>query len=257
MKKKLIIIIIATVIIGLVSLGIFFVADGRLKHYQMNKERINNSKTLSQYIQYHDHYYMTVANNNSGAEYSLYFFAQNIKCDLLKDRNILHYVDNVDRGILVLDDYTIYETAFDSDKLYSNGQQYKQIETDIKVKRTLQIASTIYLISRDNKWYEVDIDKKQIVPYNYNTTTKHIIEKDPTIKKDITNSMTEKGNIKYIVLKTDGQIYEQEYKYSYDAFGIQMSLLKEKVLCSNEEYGHITDALYDYYGEEAKQRRNS
>ena len=119
MKKKLIIILVITVIVGLVSFGIFFIADGRLRLYQMNKERINNCTTLSKYVEYHD---MEHTGDTIGNVY-MYFDAQNIKCDLLNEKNIIYYDKeclDIDIGLLILDDYTLYETAFNSQKLYSN-----------------------------------------------------------------------------------------------------------------------------------------
>ena len=59
------------------------------------------------------------------------FYARNIECDLLEEKEILYY----DGEILILDDYTMYETAFNSDKVYSNNQRYKQIDLGVQVKR--------------------------------------------------------------------------------------------------------------------------
>jgi len=245
MKKKLIIILIAIVTIGLVAFGIFFIADGGLKHYKMNKERINNCTTLSKYIEYHDSYYMTVANNNSGAEYSLHFYAKDIKCDSLKDKNVLYYDDDgFDNGILILDDYTIYETAFKSDKVYSNGQQCKQIETNTEIELMKVLFGQPYFISKDNKYYKIDnkelkeLDIHYMPDYEYAKIT--ALLKSNNIKKVISQSIDD-----VVVIKDDGQVYTQEYKY--DSSNKTYNLINETLLLSNKEYGNVIDCVYNQY----------
>lgn len=243
MKKKLVIILVTIVIIGLVAFGILFIADGRLKHYKMNKERINNCTTLSKYIEYHDTYYMTVANNNSGAEYSLHFESQDIKCDLLNEKGIIYYENNqidMENGLLILDDNTLYETAFNSDKVYSNGQQYKQIDTGVEIKQIKVLFNSPYFISQDNKYYKiVNRELKELTTSNMGTYeyAKYItLLKDESIKKAVSHNI---DNI--VVVKGDGQVYMQEYKHGY--------MLNETLLLSNKEYGNITDCVYSQYNE--------
>jgi len=259
MKKKLVIILVAIVIIGLVGFGIFFIADGRLKHYQMNNERIHNCTTLSKYIEYHDVHYMTVANNNNSAEYSLYFESQNIKCDLLKEKDILYYDMDIDdmgsgKGLLILNDNNLYETAFNSDKVYSNGQQYKQINTGIEIKQVKILLDSPYFISKDNKYYTfsnnelTELEIQNLPPYNFAKYT--TLLKDETIKKVIS---FEGANV--LVIKNDGQVYKQEYKYDDNGavgtnkFSYSYTLTNEELILSNKEYGNITDCVYNQYDE--------
>lgn len=259
MKKKLVIILVTIVIIGLVAFGILFIADGRLKHYKMNKERINNCTTLSKYIEYHDSYYITVANNNNGADYYLDFYAQDIKCDLLKDRTVLYFNDNFMGDILILDDYTIYETAFKSDKMYSNGQQYKQRDLDIKVKRLQIQGDALYLITEDDKYYEFSYEEIKELNQWGNQTTYFFLENEnlKKIRPIYKDSNTGTNIQSYIVLKNDGQIYEQEYERKHNSTTNETKtiMVNETLLYSNEDYGHITDFFYLYGGEGNKDNK--
>lgn len=247
MKKKIIIIVISIVLIGLVAGGIFFVADGGLKHYQMNNQRINDCTSLSKYVEYHDAYYMTVVNNNSSIEDFLEFHAKNIKCDVINEKNILYYDDegfDFDIGLLILDDYTLYETAFNNDKLYSNGQQYKKIETDIEIKQMKVLFNKPYFISNDDKYYKIENKELKELNVNYMAYYEYAqyttLLKDDSIKKTISR---DRDNI--VVIKNDGQVYKQEYKYNSN--DETYNLISETVLLSNEEYGNVLDCVYSQW----------
>lgn len=240
--------IVAIVVVVLVCLfcGVLFFGE-KLEQQKLDNNRINNSKTLSQYIEYHGIGYSTD---------ELDFYAEDIKCDLLKDRNVLHFNDNFMGDILILDDYTIYETAFKSDKVYSNGQQYKQRELDIKVKRLQIQGDALYLITEDNKYYQFSYGEIKEVNQWGNERT-YFFLKNESIKKirQIYKDNNTGTNIQtYIVLKDDGQIYEQEYGTKNNRI-TDIILKNEKVLFSNEDYGHITDFFYFYSGEGNKDNK--
>lgn len=240
--------IIVVVLIGLVIGGALAIEG--IKTLKRKNDRINNSTTLSKYIEYHTFEY------TGAIETTLEFYAKDIKCDLLKDRNILYFNDNFMGDILILDDYTIYETAFTSDKAYSNGQQYKQRDLDIKVKRLQIQGDALYLITEDNKYYQFSYGEIKEVNQWGNERT-YLFLKNESIKKirPISQNINTGTNIlAYIVLKDDGQIYEQEYETKNNNI-TDIILKNEKVLFSNEDYGHITDFFYLYNGEGNKDNR--
>ena len=251
MKKIFKIVIIVAIVLAVllcILVGWDFF-EGFFEKNKLNRERINESTTLSKYVEYHDW-----EHTKDDLE-DLRFSAEDIKCDVLKDKDILYYYGNgydshgYAIGLLILDDYTIYKTAFGSDKTYSNGQQCKQIAQDIKFKRFQIRNSGLYLISENNKYYEIDLEKedvRELDPYDLSFTEIQIFIEKENIKK--TQYITNENSIQiYAVLKDDGQIYEQQYQYQY-ATG-KYIVVSEKVLFSNEEYGHITDFLYNYMGE--------
>ena len=244
MKKMLKIVIIVAIVLAILF-GIlvgwdFF--EGFFERNKLDNERINGSTTLSNYIRYHD-----VAHTKD-MDSPFRFYAENIKCDLLKDRDILYYSD----GIMVLDDYSVYETAFTSDKTYSNGQQCKQIQTDIKIKQMKIIFETPYFISEDNKYYILsnneltELEIKNLLPYDFAKQT--TLLKDETIKKVIAYQ----GDNVYII-KNDGQVYKQEYKFDDNgAVGLNnytysYKLINEELLLSNKDYGNVVDIAYSLY----------
>lgn len=230
--------IVAIVVVVLVCLfgGILFFGD-KLEKHKLDNDRINHSKTLSQYVKYHGLGYV-----ESSVE-EMYFHAQDIKCDLLKDKNILYYGDD----FLVLDDYTIYETAFTSNKTYSNGQQCKRLETDIEIDR-IQIAyHTLYFISKDNKYYTLDFTDKTLMKSEQFSVNKMLLD-DETIIKYVpshseSNAYTSQNN--FIVLKNDGKLYEYQFDGNYKSTtGKWEYNLLQKQLLSNQDYGRITDFVY-------------
>lgn len=234
MKKKIVLIVVAVVILVVGYLAWELFISDFIRDTRRDNDRINNSKTLSQYVEYHTPEY------TGGTLDSLNFYAQDIKCDLLKDRDILYYGDD----ILVLDDFTIYETAFTSDKTYSNGQQYKQIATDIEIKGIKIAYYTLYLISEDNIYYQFNLTDKSLMKSNSGELYKIFLD-DNSVIKFVDATPNEYADIfkKYVVLKNDGQVYEQEYEIKYTTKW-EYTLLSENVLLSTKDYGHITD--FDY-----------
>lgn len=233
MNKKIIIIVIAIVIILLI-IGGFFIFDGGLTRYKRNYDRINNCKTLSQYIEYHSLGYM----QSSSEEMS--FYAKDISFDLLNDHNIIYY----DGSILILDDYTIFETIFNSDKLFSNNKKFKTIQTKFKIKRILLSNNSPIVLSTDNEVYRINKNSDNVIVFD-KQEIKHmgidyLLILNDSIKKVVTSNYdNEKQQHKVSVLKNDGNVYTQYYDQS------QKTLLKEEILLSNSDYGNIYDIMSD------------
>lgn len=248
--KVLIIIIVAVVVAVGLYWGFFYLSE-KVRDSKLDNERINGSTTLSKYIEYHD------TEHTRDIETSLDFYAEDIQCDLLKDRNILYY----NGDILVLDDYTIYETAFNSDKIYSNGQQCKKIETDIKIKGLQIQTGTLYLIGEDNKYYRIETGQKTLKEINQREdATAYFFVENANIKmiRPIYKQSNTGTNINaYIVLKNDGQIYEQEYERKHNSTTNETKtiMINENLLYSNKDYGYIRDFFYFYGGEGNKDNK--
>ena len=251
MKKvfKILSIIVVVVIIGIgLYIGWIYLLE-QLHYKKLDRERINGSTTLSKYIEYHD------IEHTRYYEEELSFFAKSIKCDLLKEKDILYYFGyNMGNGYLILDDYSIYKTAFKSDKTYSNGQQCKQIANDTKLKRFQLQNGGLYFISENNKYYDIDPEKEDVREIDFNDLSyedvKKFINKENIKKIQYLNRISGDNAVNasvYAVLKDDGQIYEQQYQYKYNIGKYVM--ISEKVLYSNEDYGNITDFIYNYMGE--------
>lgn len=247
MKKKIIIIVIAIVVVVVGYLAWEICIKDFVEDMQHNNNRINNCKTLSQYVEYHGWGYTDATIN---IEDSLSFYAKDIKCDILNHNTIKYlYEDGWENITLVLNDNTMYKTAFKSDKLFSNGKQYMQIGTDIKIKRIQKQEDSFLLISEDNNYYKIENEEikkfERIGIYNNS-----FIEDENIVKIRGYYKTTSDGKSKkvYLTLKTDGQIYEQEYEtkndYTESIVKIESILKKETVLFSNEDYGHITDFFY-------------
>lgn len=240
MKKKIILIIVSVVIIvvGYIAWEMFI--SDFIRNLQRDNNRINNCTTLSKYVEYHSMGYVENMNDEMS------FYAENIKCDILNDKSIKHlYDDTWDNILLVLSDNTIYQTAFRSDKVFSNGQQYKQTGTDIQIKRVQKQDNAMILASEDNNYYKIEDgceikEIERIGIYNNN-----FIDNESIIKIQGYYKPTNDGNTKkvYLTLKTDGQIYEQEYETKYNSTTDKTDyiLKNEKILFSNADYGHITD----------------
>lgn len=246
MKKilKLLFIIFGIYIIGCGIYWGYFNISEKMKINKLNNERIN-SKTLSEYINSHDFYHMVTINGNDEPEYYLSFVAQNIEFDLSKDKNILYYNHEFIseygfKGILILDDYTIYETAFNNEKSYSNGKKYKQIETNIEIKRMQIHYNEPYFVSKDNKYYKINKNSKTLeeIEYIRDNYLAYSTLQDESIKKIIGFYNKLEGR-NYLVLKNDGQVYIQQYEDDN-------KLIKEEIFLSNKEYGNIIDLEYMY-----------
>ena len=251
MKKifKILSIISILIVLGIcLFIGGLYLSE-HLHNKKLAKERINGSTTLSNYIKYHD------VEHTKDINSPFSFYAKDIKCDLLKDKNILYYFPqnmNTSDGILIFDDYSLYKTAFKSDKTYSNGQQCKQISPDIKFKRFQIQNGGLYLIGENNKYYTLDTeqeDVRELDTFRISDENVYRFIENEHIKKIQYLNFISDNNRKdvYAVLKDDGQIYEQYYQYKVDSGKYVM--IDEKVFFSNNDYGHISDFIYNYMGE--------
>ena len=228
-KIVIIVVIVLAILLGILVGWDFF--EGFFKRNKLNNERINNSTTLSNYIKYHDWEHTQYSDDLL----ALYGNMEDIKCDILKDKDVLYYYD----GIMILDDYSIYETAFSSDKTYSNGQQCKQIQTDIKIDRLQLHYMQLFLISEDGKYYIIDKNTKKLIEVSTDFYEEKYISKftqQTLSNKDIVKTSNNFDN--FAVLKTDGQVYLQKYN------AISHVLESETLLISSEKYGKVLDFEY-------------
>ena len=230
-KVLSIIVILVAVILGLI-VGVFFLKEF-IEDKQLENERINKSTTLSKYIEYHD-------TKHTGKGWAMEFYAKDISLDLLNNHNIIYY----DGNILILDDYTIFETIFNSEKLFSNNQKFKTIETDFKIKRILLTNYLPMLLTTDNEVYRINKNSDNVITFD-KQETKHmgidyLLILDNSIKKVVnSNYDNKKQQHKVSVLKNDGNVYTQYYDQA------QKILLKEEILLSNTDYGNIYDIMTD------------
>ena len=241
--KKIFKILGVIAILVMIGIGLFIgwiYLSEHLHDKKLDRERINDSTTLSKYVEYHDW-----KHTKGNLDYS--FYAKDIKCDLLKDRTILYsYSEEFGNGYIILDDYTIYKTAFKSDKTYSNGQQCKQIQTDIKFKRFQVQGETLYLISDNNKYYRLDLSQETFKEFTSKEDSYPFpFIENASIKKIKPIYHTDTDKHAYIVLKDDGQIYEQEYQLNYSNIHAS-KMISETLLYFNKDYGNITDFSCDY-----------
>lgn len=238
MKKKFIIILILIIVV-ILSIGGFVVLGDVLDQYKLDYDRINNSKTLSKYIEYHGLQYVGDTYGNT----YMFFNSKDIKCDVLKDKNILYYGND----IIVFDDYTVYETAFSSEMTYSNGQQCKPLELDIDIDRILIDYYTLYFITKDNNYYTMELSKKTLIKTEKYSVNKLLFNDKEIVKyvSSDSNSNSTDDLYNYIVLKTDGNLYEYQFTRKYNSSkGEWQYDLTNKQLLSNQDYGYITDFIY-------------
>lgn len=240
MKKSIKILIIIIVVIG-VFIGLMYL-NPIINDWKLNNERINDSKTLTRYIENHDQWH-TYAMNET---FEFLGFAQKgIETEVLKNTRVLYY-DYRDDGngwILVLDNNKIYETVWGTDRIYSNNKQYKEVELDVEVKRIEQHNTDIYVISKNDKCYRLDKNSMELNEIDDNYLI-YILLKDDTIKKVIMDFHNNKDvYTEYLVLKTDGQVYKQSYglTFNHKTNKSEYPLLKEEVYLSSAEYGKIID----------------
>ncbi len=242
MKKALKIIGIIIVVIVLIYVGVvaYDNISNKIKSEKRYNERIN-AKTLQEYIKTHSNYEYY----RDDEDYNEYFIntytTDEFKCDIL-DKKIKDIYNNY----FILEDNSIYE--FDLYELYSNNQNCKKIDMEIKsFVRDTYDTSKIYVITTDNKIYDF-----------YNFENKYEYKSDSSFSKVKANIIL-KGDVKqilyvngtyvganyddekatYLVLKNDGIVYKQEY--------FNQKLTSEKVFLSDSEYGKISyiDGYYD------------
>ena len=170
-----------------------------------------------------------------------------IKCTDLKDFDV---TGSIGDKILLSNGY-LYSLLLEKDKQYSNDEQC------MKASNTLfkKVIGSNYLLGHDDKMYSsYDLKKTDYVQSIYGNGVRNWYEinlteaekkKYPETQKYENNVYTTYSYRKFYLLKSDGNIYEAFYKmkYSYKNNKRTLSLAKEKVIYSVDEYGHISDFL--------------
>lgn len=235
---KIISIIAVLAVLGTgVFLGYLYLKEV-FEEKRLNDERINDSKTLTRYIENHDW------DHTKSSEEILEFHAQNIKCDAIDKQEILYY----DNGILILKDYSIYETIFMGDKLFSNDQQCKKIEFDVEIENILIIYNTPAILGKDNKTYVIQDNKltEDDLSYDENSLRGMSLRNKDIVKyiRDSYNDETKQYEV--FVIKKDGNLYKQYYSYEFDkkTTKYKYEFIKEEIMLSSEKYGNISDIEY-------------
>lgn len=181
----------------------------------MNNER-RNTMTLMEYIKTHE-------------SPVLYFVSKELKCDALDNIKLL----TSDR--LITKDNEIYDISFD--KLFSNNQNCKKIETNINISN----IRDGFIFSKDNKFYNIsDFEEVGIADYL------QIYLLDKNIIKIIESDYDEiNGKINLLVFKNNN-IYKQTYNITNGENGFnKITFEKEELYKSLEEYGNIKHITFE------------
>lgn len=186
------------------------------------KGLVHEDKTLSDYVTSHDSAHLKCAGCGE-----LRFYAQNIKCDEIKDKEIKYY----DGHTLVLSDNTIYDTIFESEKLYSNNSQCKKADLDIQVDDVFKYRYNNVSIKSGNKYYSYSMDY-EVNKHNLNEL---YLAYDGTTSKLLKDGYSIIGDLdkKLIVLK-DGNVYNVTLDEEYNVKSID-------IFMSKEDYGYIKE----------------
>ena len=149
MKKifKIIGIIVIVIVVLIGGLLAYYEISDSLRAKKLYNERIN-ADTLMEYVKTHGLNYLNCDGNNC---YDMYFIKEKLKCDALNNV-IVMYGD-----YFITKDNEIYDISFN--ELYSNNQNCKKRETDIKIKDIKyenypSYNRIIFLDSNNNVFYD-------------------------------------------------------------------------------------------------------
>lgn len=211
--KKIFKIIVIIVIVIVVLIGAVF-GYTKIKQSMMNNER-RNTMTLMEYIKTHE-------------SPVLYFVSKELKCDALDNIKLL----TSDR--LITKDNEIYDISFD--KLFSNNQNCKKIETNINISN----IRDGFIFSKDNKFYNIsDFEEVGI------TDRLQIYLLDKNIIKIIESDYDEiNGKINLLVFKNNN-IYKQTYNLNLANGNRIITFENEELYKSLEEYGNIKHITFE------------
>ncbi len=224
----LVIIICIGVVIVLIYLGYILISN-KLEERLLDNERTNSSN-LMEYFKYHDFEHV------HSSKKELYYIGENFVCDALND----HQVIAVDRDFMILDDYSIYQIILDQEKTFSNHQSCKKVETDIEISKVKQEYSTYYLFDQNNQQYAYNRETDQLEQCGYDSN--YCMNANPILaREDIVSIVNYLDSYTYLVLKTDGQIWKQSYKTSYNGT-TTYHLVNEELVIPKETYGTIYEA---------------
>ena len=211
--KKIFKIIVIIVIVIVVLIGAVF-GYTKIKQSMMNNER-RNTMTLMEYIKTHE-------------SPVLYFVSKELKCDALDNIKLL----TSDR--IITKDNEIYDISFD--KLFSNNQNCKKIETNINISN----IRDGFIFSKDNKFYNIsDFEEVGIADYL------QIYLLDKNIIKIIESDYDEiNGKINLLVFKNNN-IYKQTYNLNLANGNRIITFENEELYKSLEEYGNIKHITFE------------
>lgn len=163
-------------------------------------------------------------------------------CDVTDEVGIKYLTYNY----LILNDGSLYERLSNGNQLYSNNQKCKKVDTDIKFE-----AKNGKLIGNDGKGYIfVNSANGTYIEENELYSSEKYMVKDPSIvdykqidmrngDKYLHSNSDSFYYSKFIVLKTDGSVYETYYKVYYNEYNTPSKVVESKVLYSAEDYGKI------------------
>ena len=238
-------------ILYLLLLMLFITGCGNSKNQKLNYlDNVNNAKTLEEYVKALRNENIQFHSNELGIkEDNIYYHYDTIKCDAIKDNNVLYF----DYKGFVLENGDYYDYVTSEDKLYSNGEQCKKRE-DIS-----NVVKVYYdkFYTKDNKiclmQYDMDNNYKFDCNKDEKNVDSYLIRKDD-IKKVLQSIYAPSKNdtyyYYYFVIKTDGKLYKEEVTQKY--FSDKYNISKEEVYLDSDKYGKIIDidASYDYDNKE-------
>ena len=244
---KIIVIVFVVLIGGVIAINVGREMIDRAKtnaELKKNEEGRKNAKTLMEYVSYHNGDYYRCYDDDC---YYMEFTAKDVKCDALTD-DIMYLSSDT----LISNSGEIYDFSYD--KLYSNNQNCKKKDTDIKVKNVKYYASTygndMIILSDDNKVYNALLEQIE-KDFEYETVKSKVYRDDNiklvygNINMDITeyNGWNNKERYVVTVLKKDNKIYTQIYNglHDYSKEKNTYTLVKEDLYKSLEEYGNIKE----------------
>ena len=256
MKKifKIVGIIVIVIVVLIGGLLAYYEISDSLRAKKLYNERIN-ADTLMEYVKTHSLNYLNCDGNNC---YDMYFIKEKLKCDAL---NNIKYLQN---DYFLTNDNEIYNISFN--ELYSNNQNCKKRETDIKIKDIKyenypSYNRIIFLDSNNNVFYDdlTEYDKEHYFIQNK-------ILKDNNIQMIFSGTIDSKllkeyykNDIFYqdweytiLVLKRDNKLYKQVYidnsYYLNSEYKHNINFKSEEIYKSLEEYGNIQQiTMSNYY----------
>lgn len=160
----------------------------------------------------------------------------NIKCDVLKDNDILY----INGSIFILKDGTSYEYIKQGNKFYKNNQQCKKKETDIIIQKVVGD----YFIGKDDKVYSSLYTKGD---YNIESDFELLIKNNDIVSLKRAYEPSPNGYM-FFVLKTDGNIYKTVFDRGLDDKIDFDKVVHETLLYSKDAYGLIKN--FFIYGDD-------
>lgn len=156
----------------------------------------------------------------------------NIKCEVLKDNDIIYIND----GIFILKVGTTYEYIRQGDKIYKNNQQCKKKETDIIIQKVVGD----YFIGKDDKVYSLIKNDDDIQEYYIENDFELLINNTDIVDLKRIYEPSPTGYM-FFVLKTDGNIYKTVFEMVSEGKIDFNKVVYEELLYSKDDYGFIKD----------------